>query len=109
MDTAVQRVRRLGIDVALTNEAAERRLNLPARTAEAVIEVQMPECGIEIVAPQQADDPAAKPDTLGVRGRAGHQAADFGDFIDTPWHAFAFFAGSGGVLFVPPLFWDPGK
>src|ERR1700675_5003089 len=62
MDAAVQAIGRLRIDgVGVQYQAPERRLDVSAGTAEPVVEIEMAEGGIEIVTPQQADDPAAEP------------------------------------------------
>ena len=53
-----------------------------ARTAEAVVKVEMAKGGIEIVAPQQADDAAAEPDAFGIARRPGERMLRFGKFID---------------------------
>ena len=55
---------RLRIDVALPHHATERRLDVAARAAEAVIEIEMAESGVEIVPPEQVHDPAAEPDAF---------------------------------------------
>ena len=47
-----------------------RELVMAARAAEAVIEVEMAEGGIEVVQPHQADHTAAEPDTFRIAGRA---------------------------------------
>src|SRR5579864_6596786 len=66
IDPAVEAVGGLGIDiVGMLQQAAEGRLDMAARAAEAVVKVEMPERGIEIVAPQQADYPAAEPHAFG--------------------------------------------
>ena len=66
---------RLGIDVALADQAAERRLDMAARAAEAVVEVEMAEGGIEIVAPEQVDHAPAQPDAFRIAGRAAQGLA----------------------------------
>ena len=55
---------------------------MAARAAEAVVQVEMAEGGIEIVAPQQADHPAAEPDAFGIAGRPPQRLLRFGKFID---------------------------
>ena len=71
MNAAAQRIRHLGIDLAAkTGQAAERRLHMPAGTAKPVIQIEVPERGVEIVEPHQADDAAAEPDAFGVSARA---------------------------------------
>src|ERR1700745_3259766 len=71
VNAAVQRFLRFGIDISLAYQAAEGRLDMCARATEAVIEVQVAEGGIEVVAPEQTHDPAAKPDGLRGAGRPG--------------------------------------
>src|SRR5438270_1506705 len=52
------------------HQAAERRLDVAAGTAEPVIEVEVAKRGIEIVAPHQHHDAATEPDAFGIAGRA---------------------------------------
>ena len=72
MDPGVERLGRLGVDVALADHAAERDLDVLARAAEPVIEIEVAERGVEVVAPHQADRPLAEPDAFGDarRGRS---------------------------------------
>src|SRR5215470_1496040 len=79
---AVERVGGLGIDVALPHQATEGRLDVAGWTAEAVVEVEMAEGGVEIVAPEQADDPPAEPDAFRVGGGAAQKLLGFGEFVD---------------------------
>ena len=72
---ALSGFRRFPVDIALADDAAEGRLDMAAGAAEAVVEIEMAEGGIEIVAPQQADHAAAQPDAFGIPGRAGDRAA----------------------------------
>ena len=51
VDAAVQAVRHFRIERAESDEAAERRLDMAAGASEAVIEIEMAERGVEIVAP----------------------------------------------------------
>jgi len=64
---------------------------MAARAAKPVIEVKMAERGIEIVAPQEADNPAAEPDAFGIAGRSVQDVLGLGEFID-------FLGLFGGVL-----------
>ena len=82
MDPGVQAFRRLWIDVALSHDAPERGLNVLAGAAEPVVEIEMPERGIKVVAPQQPDHPAAKPDAFRIAGRAADLGCGFGEFVD---------------------------
>ncbi len=43
---------------------------MAAGAAEPVVEVEVPERGIEVVPPHQADHAAAEPDAFGIAGRA---------------------------------------
>jgi len=43
---------------------------MAAGAAETVVKIEMPEGGIEVVQPHQADHPASQPDAFGVAGRA---------------------------------------
>ena len=61
MHAGTQAFRRLGVDIALPHDAAKSCLNVPARTAEPIVKLQMPESGVEIVTPQEIYHPAAKP------------------------------------------------
>jgi len=79
----VQAVRGLWIDrVGMQHQAAESRLNMAARAAEAVVQVEMPEGGIQIVPPQQADHPVAEPDAFGIAGRTVERVLRLGIFVD---------------------------
>lgn len=75
MDTRVQGFGGFRIDIALSHDAPERRLNVTAGTTEAVVQLEMPEGRVEVVAPQQADDALAQPDAFGSRGRTLQGAA----------------------------------
>ena len=63
-----------------------------ARAAEAVVKVEVAEGGVEVVAPEQADHPAAEPDAFRVAGRPGQHAGGFGDLVDL---LLAFLGGVG--------------
>ena len=66
----------------LSHDAPERGLNVLTGTAEPVVEIEMAEGGVEVVAPQQADHPAAEPDAFRIAGRAADLGGGFGEFID---------------------------
>ena len=71
MNLVVQAPRHLVVDLSpKTGQAAEGGLDMAAGAAEPVIEVEMPERGIEVVPPHQADHAAAEPDAFGVAGGA---------------------------------------
>jgi hypothetical protein len=64
--TVVDLLGGLRVDISLANDAAEGCLDMAGRTAETVIKIEMPERGIEIVAPEQAHHPAAEPKAFGL-------------------------------------------
>ena len=71
MDAPGKAIGHLGVDlVKEPHQAAERRLDMAARAAEPVIEVEVAEGGIEVVAPHQHHDAATEPDAFGIAGRA---------------------------------------
>jgi hypothetical protein len=70
MNASTQGFWLLGVDGSKAHEAPECRLNVAAGAAEAVIEVEMTEGGVEIVAPHQHHDAAAKPDAFRISRRA---------------------------------------
>ena len=66
----------------MQDQAAERRLDVRTRTAEPVVEIEMAERGVEVIAPKQADDAAAQPHTFRIAGRTVDGVLGFGKFID---------------------------
>jgi hypothetical protein len=81
MNANVQAPRHLVVDLtAEAGQAAERRLDMSARAAEAVIEVEVAEGGIEVVHPHQAHHAPAEPDAFGIAGRARDDLGGFGEF-----------------------------
>src|SRR5262245_54738613 len=71
MDAVVEASRHLVVDLAAEpGQAAEARLDVAARAAEAVIKVEMAEGSIEIVQPHQTDHAAAEPDAFRIAGGA---------------------------------------
>src|SRR5450432_129701 len=83
-DTVIKQVGGLLVfllNVALPHDAAEADLDVLARAAEPVVEIEMPKCGVEVVAPHQADRACAEPDAFGAGRRAAHDAARLGNFV----------------------------
>src|SRR5947209_13666043 len=70
MDASTQAFRGFGIDGAKAHETPERRLNVSSGTAKTVVQIEMAEGGVEIVAPHQDHHAAAEPDAFRVSGRA---------------------------------------
>ena len=96
MDPGIEGVRSLWVDGALAHDAPERLLDMRAGAGESVIEVEMAEGGVQVVAPEQADDPPAEPNAFRASGRAGDQAGGFGKFIGSALAVFAGLAGGSG-------------
>ena len=84
MDAGVHVAGRLGIDDAdqpKAGQATERGLDMPAGAPEPIVEVEVPEGGIEIVMRNQNDGTAAEPDAFGVAGRAVDGLGGLGEFV----------------------------
>src|SRR5262245_57489574 len=82
MHTAGELLGGLRIDLAVLEHAAEGRLEVVSRAAEPVVEVDMAEGGIEVVAPKQAHHAPAEPDTFTVGRRSSQQLRGLGKFVD---------------------------
>ncbi len=82
VDAGAETFRRLWIDGAFSHHAPERCLNVLARAAEPIIKIEMAECGVEVVAPEQSDHPASEPDAFRIAGRPAHLGGGFGKFIE---------------------------
>jgi hypothetical protein len=82
MNSAAQRLSHLGIDLAAKpGQAAKRRLDVTAGTAEPVIKIEMPKSSVEIVEPHQTNHATAKPDAFRVSGRATDGLGCLDEFI----------------------------
>jgi hypothetical protein len=82
MNASVQRFGHLRIDrCAKSGQTAECSLHVAAGAAESVIEIEMPESGVEVVKPHQAYDTAAKPNAFRVTGGTIDGLRGFGEFI----------------------------
>jgi hypothetical protein len=92
---AVQAGRHLGVDQsAKPRQASERRLDVAARAAEPVVQVEMAERGVEIVEPHQAHDPSTKPDTFRISGGPVEDLGRLDEFIGL---ALAVLGGIGRI------------
>jgi hypothetical protein len=82
VNPVVQALLDLVVDLAAKpGQAAEGRLDVAAGAAEPVIEIEVPERGVEVVAPHQADHTAAEPDTFRVPGRAIEDLLRLDEFV----------------------------
>ena len=95
VDAAVEGFGHLGVDLAAkAGQAAEGRLDMAAGAAEPVVEIEMAERGIEVVAPHQADHAAAEPDAFGVAARAVDGLGRLDEFVGL---ALVVLVGVGGI------------
>ena len=82
VDPIIQALLHLVIDLRTKpRQAAEGGLDMPARATEPVVKVEVTKGGIEVVAPHQANDTAAEPDTFRVTGGAVDRLRGFRKFI----------------------------
>lgn len=82
VDAAVEGFGDFGVDGgAEPHHAAECRLDMAAGASEPLIEIEMAEGRIEVVAPHQADDPPTKPDAFRISGRAVDRLRGFDEFV----------------------------
>jgi hypothetical protein len=70
MNTSAQAFRCFGVDGAKAHKAPERRLNVAAGATKPVVQIEMAERGVEIVAPHQDNHAAAEPDAFRISSRA---------------------------------------
>jgi hypothetical protein len=82
MNPRIQAFRRLWIDVALSHNAPERGLNVLAGASETIVEIEMPECRVQVVTPKQSDHTAAEPDAFRIAGRPAHLGRGLGEFFN---------------------------
>jgi hypothetical protein len=82
VDTAVERFGHFWVNLAAeAGEAAKGSLDVAARAAKAIIEIEMAEGGVQIVAPHQAHHSPAKPNAFGVARRPVYDLCGFGKFV----------------------------
>ena len=67
---------------------------MAAGAAEPVVEIEVAECGIEVVAPHQAHDAAAEPDAFRVSARAVDGLGRLDEFVG---FALIVLVGVGGI------------
>ena len=80
----------------VAGQTTEGRLDVPTRTAETVVEIEMAKSGVEVVAVHQGHDAPAKPDAFGIAGWAVDGVGGFGEFVGL---ALAVLGGVGCALF----------
>jgi len=99
MNPVIQAPRDLVVNLgAEPGQAAEGGLDVAARTAKPVVQVQMAKSRVEVVTPHQADDAPAEPDTFGVAGWAIDGLSRFREFISPALVFLGCISGTGGRL-----------
>lgn len=82
MNASVQRFGHLRIDrCTKSGQTAECSLDVAAGAAEAVIEIEVTESGIEVIQPHQAYDTAAEPNALRIAGGTIDRLRGFRELI----------------------------
>jgi hypothetical protein len=82
MDAIIQAFWNLVVDLgAKPGQAAEGRLDVTARAAKTVVQVEVAEGGIEVIAPHQANHAPSEPDAFRVTGRTVDGLGGFGEFV----------------------------
>jgi len=66
----------------MKQEAAERSLDMGAGATETIVQVEVAKRRVQIVAPKQADDPPAEPDTFRIALRTIQRFPGFSKLID---------------------------
>ena len=95
MDPGIEGFDRLRIDIALADDTTKRKLDVLARTAEPVVEIDVTERGIEVVAVHQGNHPAAEPDAFRIAGRAVDGLSGLGELVDLALVVLGDVAGVG--------------
>jgi hypothetical protein len=82
MDAVIQAFWNLVVDLsAKPGQATEGRLHVTARAAKTVVQVEVTEGGIEVIAPHQPNDAPSEPDAFRVAGRTVDDLGGFGEFV----------------------------
>jgi hypothetical protein len=68
-------------------------LHVPAGAAETVVDIEMPECGIDIVAPKPVNGVAPEANTFGIAGRSAERLGSLFEFIHLLLCFFGLVAG----------------
>jgi hypothetical protein len=82
VDAAVERFGHFWVNLAAeAGEAAKGCLDVAARAAKTIIQIEVPEGGVQIVAPHQAHHSPTKPNAFGVACRPIYDLCGFGKFV----------------------------
>ena len=98
MNAAVERLGYFGINLAAkAGQAAEGCLDMAARAAKTVVEIEVTKGGVEIVKPHQAHHATTEPDAFGVSRRSVDGLRGLDEFIGL---ALIFLGGVGALRWV---------
>jgi hypothetical protein len=82
MDAIVQALLHLVVDLgAKPGQTTKGGLNVTARAAKTIVQVEVAKGGIEVIPPHQANHTPSEPDTFRVAGRAIDGLGGFGEFV----------------------------
>jgi hypothetical protein len=81
MNAAAQRIGRLGVNRSEPDQTTECRLDVTTRAAEAIVEIEMTEGRIQVIAPHQKNYAAAEPDAFRISRRTINDARGFDKFV----------------------------
>src|SRR5262249_25158196 len=84
------------VDFTLAHHAAESLLQMVAGTAEPVVKLELAQRGVEVVAPQQADHPAAGPHAFRLSGGARQEPGRLGKLVELLLLLLGRVGGRGG-------------
>lgn len=98
MDPRIQGFGRLGIGNAEANQATEAGLHMGAWTTETVIQLEVPERGIQVIARQEVNGALTQPHAFRIGRRTGQRPGRLGNLISPPRPIAAF--GVVGFLLI---------
>ena len=82
MDAIVQALLHLVVDLrAKAGETPESRLDVTARAAETIVQIEVTKGGIEVIPPHQANHAPSEPNTFRVTSRTINGLGGLGEFI----------------------------
>jgi hypothetical protein len=81
MNAAAQRIGFFGVDRSESDQTTECRLDVATRASEAIVEIEMTEGRIQVIAPHQNDHATAEPDAFRISRRTVDDACGFDEFV----------------------------
>lgn len=98
MNAAAQRIGRLGVNRSEPDQTTECRLDVTTRASEAIVEIEMTEGRIQVIAPHQKNYATAEPDAFRISRRTINDARGFDEFVG---FALTVFGAVGSICRVP--------